>query len=175
MNILRFSNEFQRRPQQWVSQSLKITLISTIGILLGCVPSLQPRAASVVFSNAAYAQDQSPGQITNEEVQNYARSVLAIEPLRQTAYNEIKRISGSAQVPPIACDQPNSLNNLGRDIRAIAVNYCNSAISIVEDNDLTIRQFNIITTNVQSNPELASRIQSELIRLQQNRSTSSNR
>ena len=149
---------------------LIVSIISALGLISGLVPSLQisplDRTASVVISNSAYAQANA---ITSDEVQNYARSVLAIEPVRQEAYNQIKQITGDRDVPAIACHQPNSLNNLNRDIREIAVDYCNQSIAIVEQNDLTIGRFNVITTSQQSDPDLQQRIQEELIRLQRNR------
>jgi len=141
--------------------SLLVGVISALGILTGFVPSLSA-PASMMFSNAAYAQ----AAVTPEEVQNYARSVLAIEPIRLQAYNEIKRLTGSGDVPAIACYQPNSLNNLNRDIRSIAVEYCHQSIQIVERNQLTIGRFNTITTTLQSDPDLASRIQDAMVQLQ---------
>lgn len=139
-----------------------VTALATAGILSGLVPALHPQQPRLVWASAAFAQS-----ISNEEVQNYARSLLTIEPIRQSAYNEIKRILGSDDVPPIACHRPNSLNNLSENIRGIAVNYCNRAIEIVEQNDLTIGRFNAITVDLQGDPDLADRIQQEMIRLQQ--------
>lgn len=117
---------------------------------------------TVAIGNAAFAQEA----ISTADVQNYARSVLRIEPIRQSAYDEIKRITG-ADVPSIACHRPNSLDNLSRNIREIAVNYCNQSIQIVESNSLTIGRFNAITAALQSDPDLAARIQQALIRLQE--------
>jgi hypothetical protein len=149
---------------------LVIGMISTLGVVSGLVPGFQftplDRTATVVISNSAYAQTDS---ITSQEVQNYARSVLAIEPIRQEAYNQIKQITGNRDVPAIACHQPSSLNNLNRNIREIAVNYCNQSIAIVEQNDLTIGRFNLITTTQQADPGLQQRIQAELVRLQRSR------
>lgn len=144
-------------------QSLMVGMASTAGLLGGVVPDLSAQAPELTFSSVAYAQTA----ITPAEVQNYARSVLAIEPIRQTAYDEIKRISGSREVPAIACHRPSSLDRLGRDIRQIVVNYCSQSIEIVESNNLTIGRFNTITSNLGSDSALASRIQEALIRLQQ--------
>ncbi len=143
-------------------------MASIVGLLAGWVPTLhlsQDGSAAVTLDRAAYGQ--SVANISNEEIQSYARSVLAIEPIRQAAYDEIKRILGSGQVPPIACHRPNSLNNLSQNIRQIAVNYCNRATQIVERNNLTINRFNTITVTMQSNPSLAPVIQREIMRLQQ--------
>ncbi|MBE9181349.1 DUF4168 domain-containing protein [Oculatella sp. LEGE 06141] len=165
---LRFNSLFPTGTPSGLPRSFTIGILSVAGLLFGGVPTLQPQASTLVFSDTASAQTVA---ITTEEVRNYARSVLAIEPIRQTAYDEIKRISGSNQVPAIACHRPDSLTSLGRDIRRIAVQYCNQAIGIVEGNALTITRFNTITTNLQSSPELATQIQDELIRLQQGTST----
>jgi len=149
---------------------LVIGIFSAVSLASGLIPSLQvnslDRTATITVSNSAYAQANG---ITSQELQNYARSVLAIEPIRQETYNQIKQIIGNRDVPAIACHQPNSLNNLNRNIREIAVNYCNQSIAIVEQNDLTIGRFNLITTSQQSDPDLQQRIQAELIRLQRNR------
>ncbi len=133
-----------------------------MGLLSGLTPDLTTRVPEQIFNSSAQAQSISASQ-----VRNYANSVLQIEPHRQTAYEEIKRIGGNGNVPTIACHRPNSLNNLNRNIREIAVTYCNRAIAIVESNNLTIVQFNTITTAQQSDADLQSRIREELVRLQQ--------
>jgi Domain of unknown function (DUF4168) len=148
------------------SKSLLASVVVSAGLLAGLAPDQHSPLPRLVVGSAAYAQDT----VTNEEVQNYARSVLAIEPIRQAAYDQIKQITG-ADVPAIACHQPSSLNNLSSNIREIAVNYCNQSIQIVESNSLTISRFNTITTTLQANPDLASRIQAALIRLQQQPAT----
>lgn len=150
-----------------VSRSLVVGLLATLGLLSGAVPKLGAQSPAAMFSNAAYAQTTTTTAVSNEEVRNYARSLLSIEPIRLTAYEEIKRISGSDRVPAIACHQPDSLNNLNRNIREIAVNYCTQAISIVASNNLSIGRFNTITSLLQNDRALASRIQDELVRLQQ--------
>lgn len=149
-----------------VSRSLVVGFLAAIGLLSGAVPRLGVQSPAAMFSNAAYAQTTTTA-VSNEEVRNYARALLSIEPIRLTAYEEIKRISGSERVPAIACHRPESLGNLNRNIREIAVNYCTQAISIVESNNLSIGRFNIITSLLQNDRALASRIQEELVRLQQ--------
>jgi hypothetical protein len=143
---------------------LLVGILSIMGLLSGVVPTLHsPLSGSSLlsFSHAALAQS-----ISDEDVENYARSLLAIEPIRQSAFAEIQRILGNSEVPAIACHRPNSLNNLNADIRQVAISYCNRAIQIVERNNLTISRFNAITTRLQNDPNLMPRIQEELIRLQ---------
>jgi hypothetical protein len=143
-------------------QSLLVGMVSTLSLLMGVAPSQDVALPTLVIGSPAYAQDL----ISNDDVQNYARSVLAIEPLRLDAYNAIKRITGSENVPAIACHQPRSLNNLSRNIRQIAIDYCAQSIQIVERNSLTISRFNVITTALQNDPDLAARIQEAMMQIQ---------
>ncbi|GAB4378632.1 MAG: hypothetical protein Kow00121_31020 [Elainellaceae cyanobacterium] len=150
-----------------LTRSLLLGTLSIAGILLGVVPAVQPASGfswsglELNFNHAAYAQ-----AVTDEEIIDYARSVLAIEPLRQDAYEQIKQITGSANVPSIACHRPSSLNELPGNVREIAVSYCNQAIAIVESNNLTISRFNAITVAHQSDSALSDRIQQAILRLQ---------
>ena len=150
-----------------LTRSLVISVLSTAGLMVGLVPAIEHSQGeftgefTVTFGSSAYAQT-----ITDEEIANYAQSVLEIEPLRQSAYEQIKQITGSANVPPIACHRPNSLNELPSNIRQIAINYCNHAIEIVEQHDLTISRFNAITVAHQDDPALSDRIQQAILQLQ---------
>lgn len=139
-----------------LDRSLMVGVGAAASLCLGLVPSFH--SAGVSFSGAAYAQS-----ISNSDVQNYARSVLAIEPLRQSAYEEIKGIGGS--VPRIECHRPSSLNDLPSNVRQIAVNYCNQAISIVEGNGLTITRFNEIRVAQDADSSLLNRIQQAIMEL----------
>jgi hypothetical protein len=166
-----------RSSVRFMSRSLWVGSLATIGLLCGWVPSLQHPASSSLpgtlnglsdslsfnlsFDSTAYAQ----AAITDSEIQSYARSVLQIEPIRQAAYDGIKRASG-AEVPPILCHRPSSLNSLDPNIRSIAIDYCNQAIAIVESNNLTITRFNEITVAHKSDAGLAGRIQQAMAVIQ---------
>lgn len=139
-----------------LARSLMVGVGAAASLVLGLVPSFH--SLGVSFSSAAYAQS-----ISDSDVQSYARSVLAIEPLRQSAYEEIKGISGS--VPRIECHRPSSLNDLPGNVRQIAANYCNQAISIVEGNGLTITRFNEIRMAQDADSSLLNRIQQAIIEL----------
>jgi Domain of unknown function (DUF4168) len=140
-----------------LARSLMVGVGAAASLCLGLVPSFQS-SSGVSFSSAAYAQS-----ISDSDVQSYARSVLAIEPLRQSAYEEIKGISGS--VPSIECHRPSSLNDLPGNVRQIAANYCNQAISIVEGNGLTISRFNEIRVAQDADSSLLNRIQQAIMEL----------
>ena len=139
-----------------LDRSLMVGVGTAASLCLGLVPSFH--SLGVSLSSAAYAQS-----ISDSDVQSYARSVLAIEPLRQSAYEEIKGISGS--VPRIECHRPSSLNDLPSNVRQIAVSYCNQAISIVEGNGLTISRFNEIRVAQDADSSLLNRIQQAIVEL----------
>lgn len=151
---------FPLHLNRMLSQSLIVGAFATVGVLSGVAPDLSARSNALIFSSAAYAQ-----AISNTEVTNYARSVLVMEPVRQTAFTEIKKMI-SGDIPPIVCHKPGSLNALPGNARKIAVNYCKRSQEIVESNGLTINRFNAITVNLQNNPDLKRRIHNELIRIQ---------
>jgi hypothetical protein len=144
-----------------IAASLIVGAFATLGVLSGVGSDLSGRSSELVFSSAAYAQ-----AVSNNELANYARAVLVMEPVRQTAFNEIKKIIRSGNIPPIVCHRPQSLNALPRNARKIAVNYCNRSKEIVESNGLTINRFNAITVNLQNDPNLKRRIHNELLRIQ---------
>lgn len=141
------------------SRSLVIGAFATLGVLSGFAPDLSQRSSNI-FSSAAYAQ-----AVSNPEVTNYARAVLAMEPVRQTAFNEIKKII-NGDIPPIVCHKPSSLNALPGNARKIAANYCKRSKEIVESNGLQINRFNAITVNLQNDSNLKRRIHNELLRIQ---------
>ena len=64
------------------------------------------------------------------------------------------------------CSDRRGINSLNRDLRAIAVNYCNLAKDFIEQHNLTINRFNEITRLQQDNPQLQRQIQAELLRQQ---------
>lgn len=157
------------RPHRLLAQSLMLGLFSSGAIVWGIVPDLSSSTASR-FNTVVQAQ-QSP-EFSETEIRNYARAVLGIEPRRQTAYNEIQGIVGAGKsIPPVVCNETQTINRLDKAVRDIAVNYCTQAKSIIETNELTIGRFNEITQRQQADPALQKRIQSELQNLQNSSGT----
>jgi len=142
-------------------QSLFAGIISTAALVLGWAPGLYGPSPSLVFGASAQAQE-----ISNQEITNYARAVLAIEPRRVEAYNEIKGMAGGS-VPRVVCNETQEINRLSGGVRGIAVNYCQQAKKVIETNGLTVNRFNQLTLLQQANPAVKQRIQAELLRLQQ--------
>lgn len=146
------------------SQLFVVGTLAAIGLVTGLTPEYSRESHSLVFSSAAYAQD-----VSAEEITRYAQAVLAMEPLRQQAYREIKLIIGSGNVPDIVCGRPASIRALPAGAQTVARNYCNQSSAIVANffpREKTAR-FNEITNLMQRNQGLRTRIQRELVRLQQ--------
>ncbi|MBE8997638.1 MULTISPECIES: DUF4168 domain-containing protein [unclassified Nostoc] len=128
-------------------------------------------ATASVISNAfsvnskAYGQTASP-IANNTQIDSYAQAVLAMEPARQKAFETIKNLIGNGEVPKIVCNDSNSINGLPRKAQDIAVNYCNNSQKIVQDNGLSIDQFNKITIELQNNDLLKQQVYNTLLRLQ---------
>ncbi|BAZ67952.1 MAG: DUF4168 domain-containing protein [Pelatocladus maniniholoensis HA4357-MV3] len=117
----------------------------------------------LIFSSTVNAQNPPPN---NKDILNYSRSLLRIEPERQQAFDQIKKIIGDQEIPKIVCSEPSSFNSLPSQARDIAVNYCNRSQQIVESNGLSIDEFNKITLQLQNNDDLKRQIYNNLIRLQ---------
>ncbi|AFY42960.1 DUF4168 domain-containing protein [Nostoc sp. PCC 7107] len=132
-------------------------------LFFGVMASASLFASTLTFT--AKADAQTPA-VNNNEIVSYAQAVLAMEPSRQQAFGEIKKLIGGGEIPQIVCNDPKSINNLPRKARDIAVNYCNRSQKIVEENGLTIERFNKITVEVQNDNNLKRQIYNTLIRLQ---------
>lgn len=141
--------------------SLK-TMLSR-NLFFGVLTTASLVAGTLTFHSQSEAQIPP---VNNSEITSYAQAVLAMEPSRQQAFEEIKKLIGGGEVPQIVCNDPNSMNSLPRKARDIAINYCNRSQKIVEDNGLTISRFNGITIEIQNNNNLKRQVYNTLIRLQ---------
>ena len=158
MNTLLNTSKF--RLNRILRQSLLAGVISAAALASGWAPGLYAHSSTLIFGAAAQAQE-----ISAQEITSYARSVLAIEPRRLEASNEIKGIRGS--VPPVVCKETREINRLSGNVRGIMVNYCDQAKKTIESNGLTVGRFSQITLLQQADPALKARIQAEMLRLQQ--------
>ncbi|WP_414584497.1 DUF4168 domain-containing protein [Scytonema sp. PCC 10023] len=139
-----------------LSQSLFVGVIATASLV----------SSALVLSSKADAQ--APQSVNPNELRSYAKAMLTMEPRRQQAFDEIKKIIGNGEVPKIVCNNKNSLSGLPGKARDIAVNYCQSYQKVVEENGLTIDRYNTITTQVQSNEDLKRQMYNLLLNLQKN-------
>ncbi|MEH2177290.1 DUF4168 domain-containing protein [Nostoc sp.] len=147
---------FRTSRKRTLSRSLFFGAIATVSLI------------SNGFSLSSKANAQTPAPIVNNtEIDSYAQAVLAMEPARQNAFEEIKKLIGNGEIPQIVCNDSNSINGLPKKAQDIAVNYCNHAQKIVEDNGLKFEQFNKITIELQNNTILKRQVYNTLLRLQQ--------
>ena len=119
-----------------------------------------------IVSSGVKANAQNPA-INEAELLKFARTILAMEPARQEAFDNIKKIIVNGEVPKIVCNDSNSFNALPGKAKDIAVNYCNRSQKIVEENGLSVDRFNKITVEVQSNEGLQKKVSEQLMRLQE--------
>ena len=151
-------------PQRSRRESLIIKILTAITWIVGLTAILAGCTSNQ--SSDSDTQSSPPLSVSSEEIENYAKVVLAIEPKREAATKEILRITKKEKIPNISCTQPKTIASLRRNVRGIAVNYCQQAKDISESNGLTILQFNEISAATKSDEQLNIRIQNELIRLQ---------
>ncbi len=128
-------------------------------ILTGC----SSKSVSDSVSSDSPTPSLSASSISSEQVNNYAKAVLAIEQKRQEASEEIQKLSNNEKVSEISCTQPETIKALDQSIQSIAVNYCKKAKQFIQDQGLTVAQFNGITDKAQSDSELRTRIQNKLL------------
>jgi Domain of unknown function (DUF4168) len=148
-----YSVHLTKRLQQIFSQPLILASITTASLISG------------TFGCNSQVVAQTPN-VNNTEVTNYAKAVLGMEPVRQQAFEEIKKLIGSKDIPQVICNDPTSINALPGKAKDIAVNYCNHSQKIVEDSGLTVERFNKITLEIQNNNTLKRQLYNTLLRLQ---------
>lgn len=146
-------------PHTFSQTSMQKILIKTL--LFGISIS-----ASLLVNTGCLKANGQNQSFNSTDITNYAQAVLAMEPARQQAFGEIKKIVGDKDVPQIVCNEPNSINSLPNRARDIAVNYCNHSQKIVSDYGLTIDKFNRMTVEIQNNSNLKQQVYNTLIRLQ---------
>jgi predicted helicase len=132
-------------------------------LFFGFITTLSLVSSTLIYSTKVDAQTPA---INDAEMTNYARSLLKMEPARQQALQDIKKIIGDGDVPPIVCNDSNSITKLPEKARDIAVNYCQRSQKIVEENQLSIDRFNGITMQLQNNEDLKKLIYNRLLRIQ---------
>ncbi len=146
---------YQPSRNRILSQSVFFGVIATASVICH------------VFSGSSKANAQTPPPpVNNTEINSYAQAVLAMEPARQNAFEEIKKLISNGEIPKIVCNDSNSINGLPKKAQDIAVEYCTRAQKIVEDNGLSFDQFNKITIELQNNNVLKRQVYNTLLRLQ---------
>ncbi|NJM68917.1 MAG: DUF4168 domain-containing protein [Scytonema sp. RU_4_4] len=139
-----------------LSQSLFVGAIATVSLV------------SSAFVLSYKIDAQAPQTVNPSELRSYARALLKMEPERQQAFDEIKKIIGNGDVPKIVCNDNNSLSGLPGKAKEIAVNYCKRYQIVAKENGLDSDRFNTITQQLQSNKDLERKMFNMLLCLQKN-------
>ena len=140
------------RLHQILSQPLILATITTVSLISGTFSSNSPAIAQTF-------------NVNDTELTNYVKAVLEMEPVRQQAFEEIKKIIGSKDIPQVICNDPTSVNALPGKAKDIAVNYCNQSQQIVKK-FITVERFNEITLEKQKNTTLQKQLYKASLNLQ---------
>jgi Asp/Glu/hydantoin racemase len=152
-----------------IRSSLTVGLLTCIGILVSAPQATPDTSQWSLLGKPAYAQSSSQAtNISNTEIRSYALSVLDIENIRQQWSDDIAAMLEVETLPSIACNDPDSIREIRRDVREMVIRFCDASIEIVEGHNLSISRFNTITELMNSNADLQQRIQDELLNLQSN-------
>lgn len=162
---------FEKPKRQFSKMSYRLMTASAFALAISLVGI--PGTSGIrlpLGSLVAIAQTS----VTNEEIAQYAQSVLDMDSYRAEAYEEISQIlllvGTDINDIGITCSDMDEISrvprSVRRDVEDILVSYCNQAQDIVTDNGLTPRRFNEITKAHSQDQRLYDRIQQELIRLQ---------
>ncbi len=140
--------------------SLTTSILAMLSILIGFAPDYHSwQSLSRNTSILAYSQDLSEVQINK-----YAKAILNIESERKQAYTNIQSILGK-EPPEIICNQSDTMRNLVPDAQKIAVNYCLKSKQYVESSGLTVTEFNTITKKVRESQSLEKLIGQRMLKL----------
>ncbi len=137
-----------------------VVCFASMGWASGWVPSFSVHTASLSFSSAAVAQ-------TATQIANYAEAVLQMENPRKRYYNQVRTYyqDQSHSLPNDVCRQ----DNLPGRVKGLCDQFFSDSADILRRNNLSIREFNQLTEQIQRDPGLRERVQQELMRRQQQR------
>ncbi len=160
--------QISKRQQRW----LKLLAVGVVSGWLGVVGLPATAGTQLPLTQRAAIAQSS---ISNEEINQYARAVLAIDQYRNAAYTQIKDLLLTVEMDissiNVSCTNTQDISDVPRsvrrDVREILTGYCNDSRSAVEDTGLTSRRFNQITDAHASDEAVFERIQQELLRLQE--------
>ncbi len=137
-----------------ISQVSVVGTLSAITLLSGCIPGLSRGLTNISFNTAVYAQSTT-------QIQQYAKAVLQIEPIRRESLEKAKQIMGG-NVPANVCRQ----DDLPNGVEGVCKNFLTRSAQIIKDSGLSIGEFNQITVRLQKDPGLKNRMRQELIEQQ---------
>ena len=137
-----------------LSHPIVLGTIIGVSLLGGIVPDLTAQQPDRIFASAARANNFS-----NDDLRNYAKSLMQIEPLRQSTLAEIRNVQGGP-LPNLICNQPATMVGLKDAARSRFIEYCDQCKSIAARNGLSMDLFNAITESLRTDPSLKQKIRS---------------
>jgi len=127
-------------------------------------------ALAISFSACGSSPDEinasppvDPVTLTPEEVQNYAKVILEIEPMRQVALGRAQTLVDSGVAPIIICNDPQSMAGLSSEVMEVVVDFCTEAKAINAQYGFTPTRFNDITRNLATDTQLKAQIDEALL------------
>ncbi|MDJ1173861.1 DUF4168 domain-containing protein [Roseofilum capinflatum] len=132
------------------------------GAIAALAISFSACGSSPQESNSS-AAPVDPVTLTPEEVQNYARVILEIEPIRQVALGRAQTLVDSGVAPIIICNDPQSMAGLSSEVIEVVVNFCTEAKAINAQYGFTPTRFNDITRNLATDTQLKAQIDEALL------------
>ena len=135
-------------------------ILAAMSVISGIVPQISWQSRSLNWHDKAHAQEYTP-----EEVYNYAKAGFEVELLRQKAYQEIKSLVNEPP-PELACDRPETIDNIPANARGIANDYCDRTQQIVRQNNLSVERFNELKDNYDRGGAFFQQVQQQLLILQ---------
>ncbi len=152
-----------------LARSLLIRIVPTLGCIAGLTGILSGCGSTPTADSPTQIPTVPVETIEGDEIINYAKAIIAVEPRRKAAINDIQPIIKDEEIPNITCTEPDTITALPRNVQDIVVKYCNLAKKDIESTGLTIDRFNAITATAQADQDLQTEIGNELIRHQSER------
>jgi Domain of unknown function (DUF4168) len=137
-----------------LSRSLLLGIFaSSLGIISGIVPDFTAtHHPTAMFDSAARADEFSEA-----DLRKFAAALMQIEPIRQSALAQISR-ANNGNLPNLVCNQPNTMESLNGEAKALFIKYCNQCESIANSKGLTVDRFNQIAHSIKYDRPLGDRI-----------------
>ncbi len=137
-------------------------LLSSVGnasfssvVALAQTPTNQP-----VIKKPEIKTPETENTVSDQDIRSYAAAVLAIEPIRLKYYT-LARQQMSGKLPQDLC-LGNEKANVPNGLEEICNSYMKDSTAVIEANDLTSGQFDLITKQAQTDKALRDRIQQHL-------------
>ncbi len=104
------------------------------------------------------AQEIPPAQL-----ERFAQAAVAVEKLRLNTQADLRRTLGTEALPKLRCHRLQAWDSYGVAVQQRVEAFCQRARVLIEQQGLTVVEFNRIRQAQRQNPDLRSRIQQQMI------------